>query len=289
MYEGSTISRSYAAGLVDGTGAATYPSAGLVGLSEGDNLIAYSFALGRVEGDAGNTAGVAGGEFGEDTLTLVGDAFDVMGTGQTVCRFDTPEDFTGCDAVADGPVTYWNDTATLPLNHFNAADVWDFNDRDALPALRPYDGPEPEESDDPDPAGDSGDGEEEAAPAPRHRSGSSSLSSGQLAALGIRLAPAAPAPAQAPQPAAPASPARDLALGMAGDDVRQLQQLLNADGFAVAQSGPGSPGHETATFGALTRAALARYQRAHGIAPAAGYFGPVTRAQMKAAGLGAWW
>jgi peptidoglycan hydrolase-like protein with peptidoglycan-binding domain len=83
---------------------------------------------------------------------------------------------------------------------------------------------------------------------------------------------------------------RDLELGMTGDDVLALQKLLNANGFAVAASGPGAPGSETAYFGTLTKAALAAYQKAHGIAPAAGYFGPITRTQMKSAGLiGLWW
>jgi hypothetical protein len=35
---------------------------------------------------------------------------------------------------------------------------------------------------------------------------------------------------------------------------------------------------ETDVFGALTRAALARFQAANNIVPAAGYFGPLTRA-----------
>ncbi|MEJ0001944.1 MAG: InlB B-repeat-containing protein [bacterium] len=83
---------------------------------------------------------------------------------------------------------------------------------------------------------------------------------------------------------------RDLKLGMTGDDVLALQKLLNANGFALAQSGIGAPGNETTFFGPMTRAALARYQAAKGIAPAAGYFGAITRAQMKGAGLGGlWW
>ncbi len=71
---------------------------------------------------------------------------------------------------------------------------------------------------------------------------------------------------------------RDLELGMKGADVRELQKFLNANGFLIAETGDGSPGNETQYFGSLTRAALAKYQAAKGITPAAGYLGPKTRA-----------
>jgi peptidoglycan hydrolase-like protein with peptidoglycan-binding domain len=69
---------------------------------------------------------------------------------------------------------------------------------------------------------------------------------------------------------------------MTGDDVLALQKLLNANGFTLAASGAGSPGNETTYFGALTRAALAKFQAANGISPAAGYYGPITRAYIAA-------
>lgn len=75
---------------------------------------------------------------------------------------------------------------------------------------------------------------------------------------------------------------RDLTVGSTGEDVRQLQIFLNNQGYAVATSGAGSRGNESTYFGALTRAALARYQAAQGISPAAGYFGPITRANVNA-------
>jgi peptidoglycan hydrolase-like protein with peptidoglycan-binding domain len=82
--------------------------------------------------------------------------------------------------------------------------------------------------------------------------------------------------------AASSSPAysfrRDLKLGMSGEDVRQLQLYLNKHSFSIAVSGPGSPGAETSYFGRATQAALIRFQKANGIMPAAGYFGPKTRA-----------
>lgn len=70
---------------------------------------------------------------------------------------------------------------------------------------------------------------------------------------------------------------RDLELGMKGEDVRALQVFLNNHNFLVAESAEGSPGKETTYFGSLTQAALARYQAANDIAPAVGYFGPITR------------
>ena len=72
--------------------------------------------------------------------------------------------------------------------------------------------------------------------------------------------------------------ARDLTVGSRGEDVRALQRYLNAHGFALASTGPGSPGAETDLFGLLTRGALARFQASVAIAPPAGYFGPITRA-----------
>ncbi len=70
---------------------------------------------------------------------------------------------------------------------------------------------------------------------------------------------------------------RDLEIGMSGSDVRALQVFLNTSGFVITNSGIGSPGSESDFFGSLTRAALIKYQSAHNIAPAAGYFGPKTR------------
>ncbi|KKU55270.1 MAG: hypothetical protein UX77_C0014G0001 [Parcubacteria group bacterium GW2011_GWA1_47_11] len=75
--------------------------------------------------------------------------------------------------------------------------------------------------------------------------------------------------------------ARNLELGMTGADVKALQQWLNANGYRVAESGPGSLGNETTKFGGATKAALIKFQKAMGITPAAGYFGPKTRAAVK--------
>lgn len=77
---------------------------------------------------------------------------------------------------------------------------------------------------------------------------------------------------------------RDLTLGSTGEDVKALQQYLNANGYVVAASGAGSVGNESTYFGSLTQAALAKFQAANGISPAAGYFGPITRSKIASMG-----
>lgn len=70
------------------------------------------------------------------------------------------------------------------------------------------------------------------------------------------------------------------------EDVRTLQQFLNAQGFTVATSGPGSPGNETNIYGPATVAAVKAFQEAHaaeiltpaGFSSGTGIFGPSTRA-----------
>jgi hypothetical protein len=74
----------------------------------------------------------------------------------------------------------------------------------------------------------------------------------------------------------------NLTLGSNSEAVRALQVFLNNKGYAIATSGVGSKGNETTYFGGLTRTALSKYQAAMAISPAAGYFGPVTRAKVNA-------
>ncbi|HEY0010909.1 MAG TPA: peptidoglycan-binding protein [Candidatus Paceibacterota bacterium] len=66
---------------------------------------------------------------------------------------------------------------------------------------------------------------------------------------------------------------RDLTIGSMGSDVTALQNWLIGRGFVIAA---GATGY----FGGQTQAALARYQASVGISPAAGYFGPITRARI---------
>lgn len=77
------------------------------------------------------------------------------------------------------------------------------------------------------------------------------------------------------QTSAQATFTRDLTIGAQGADVTQLQNWLISRGHAI-------PAGATGYFGAQTAAALAAYQRANGITPAVGYFGPVTRAKVNA-------
>jgi T5SS/PEP-CTERM-associated repeat protein len=75
----------------------------------------------------------------------------------------------------------------------------------------------------------------------------------------------------------PSTFTRNLELGMAGADVRQLQQLLNKLGFTIAPAGPGSIGNEIDLFGKKTQDALIKFQKDNNITPAIGYFGPLTK------------
>lgn len=68
---------------------------------------------------------------------------------------------------------------------------------------------------------------------------------------------------------------RDLTIGSTGADVTALQNWLIGKGFGIAA---GATGY----FGSQTQAALAAWQAANGVTPAAGYFGPITRAKVNA-------
>ncbi len=69
---------------------------------------------------------------------------------------------------------------------------------------------------------------------------------------------------------------RSLTVGSTGADVTELQTWLNSKGYlAVAPTG---------YFGNLTKAAVAAFQTANGITPAAGYFGPISQAKVASMG-----
>lgn len=81
---------------------------------------------------------------------------------------------------------------------------------------------------------------------------------------------------------------RDLSEGSSGMDVMRLQQFLNADpDTRIAATGVGSAGQETEFFGALTGAAVAKFQQKYredvlaplGLVTATPFFGERTRAK----------
>lgn len=74
---------------------------------------------------------------------------------------------------------------------------------------------------------------------------------------------------------------RNLIVGSTGNDVKCLQQILNATGFTVATTGAGSPGSETTYFGNLTLTAVKAYQVSKGYT-AANQVGPLTRQALNA-------
>ncbi|OGG80433.1 hypothetical protein A3A39_02665 [Candidatus Kaiserbacteria bacterium RIFCSPLOWO2_01_FULL_54_13] len=66
----------------------------------------------------------------------------------------------------------------------------------------------------------------------------------------------------------------DLQYGSTGNDVTELQEFLTAQGNYT--------GPITGNFYSLTRQGVIGFQAANGISPAAGYFGPLTRAKVNA-------
>lgn len=94
----------------------------------------------------------------------------------------------------------------------------------------------------------------------------------QIVALQAQLA--ALSAGQAAVPAAgKCSFTRALTVGVRGDDVKCLQQYLTGTGHYSYSGGA------TGFFGGITRAAVAAWQAANGVSPAAGYFGSISRAK----------
>jgi hypothetical protein len=78
---------------------------------------------------------------------------------------------------------------------------------------------------------------------------------------------------------------KNLKPGQKNTDIKELQKYLNAHGFAVALTGPGSLGNETEFFGPATRKALIKFQEKYakeilvpiGLSKGTGSFATMTR------------
>jgi len=82
---------------------------------------------------------------------------------------------------------------------------------------------------------------------------------------------------------------RNLSIGDRGEDVKQLQKILNNDTRTkITLSGPGSLGNETDYFGSLTKEAVIKFQNLHAqeiltptnLATGTGFVGPSTRTKL---------
>jgi peptidoglycan hydrolase-like protein with peptidoglycan-binding domain len=82
---------------------------------------------------------------------------------------------------------------------------------------------------------------------------------------------------------------KNLSIGSTGQDVLELQKVLNSDfDTKIAESGPGSIGNETNYFGNLTQNAVIKYQNKHsndilipaGLVSGTGFVGELTRKKL---------
>ena len=97
----------------------------------------------------------------------------------------------------------------------------------------------------------------------------------QIAALQAQLA-ALTGGSSMTAPAGACAFTRSLTMGSRGEDVTCLQSYLMSTGHFTYAGGA------TGYFGNITKSAVAAWQAANGVSPAAGYFGPISRAKYDA-------
>ncbi len=96
----------------------------------------------------------------------------------------------------------------------------------------------------------------------------------KLAELQAKIAQLRGSSAPTGETMAAKTPARDVAFGAKGDDIKALQALLSQDKTIYPE------GTISGYFGALTRAAVKRFQKKYGISQV-GRVGPLTRAKLQ--------
>ena len=285
------IERSYASGSVIGT---QYVG-GLVGYNYGGN-VSDSFSTTAVSGvgDYSDLGGFVGYDIGDGSIT--NNYYDadqsLMGTENCIDG-DTAD---GCTAISGDAYHFKHTSSVDPFTSGN----WDFNTVwDSVAGLYPQlrnvyqvqdPGTDPVVTTPPQTQNTSRGG---------HGSGGGSgtihalsgllaqLASLQAQLAALQKASSVTANAAVGTNATPAS--LDLTMGSQGASVKSLQLFLIAQATGPAAQ---ALAKMTATgyFSTYTRDALIEYQKAKGIKPATGYFGPLTRAQMKTADVaGLWW
>ena len=73
---------------------------------------------------------------------------------------------------------------------------------------------------------------------------------------------------------------RIIKLNTNAPEVKEIQVYLNTHGYLIAKSGAGSPGKETTKYGPLTKKAIMKFQKDHGL-KVDGIIGPKTLAEMR--------
>ncbi len=306
---GATISKSYAAGDIVASVANPNVVQGVAGLvGSARTNINNSFAAVSIATSSSDDLYVgAMTGYAADVSTFTNSFYDKTLASNRLCTSDLDPDPAGCTGIEDNSDYFKNNNTNAPLDSWNFNTTW-LKVADGYPELGVIVVTPPDPGNG---GGSGGSGGGSSGGGGGYSSGGNITiiyGNGSSTATSTAANPGAPvvclvgqifsnATGQRCTAWAGANPAgvngsgignayrflRDLSVGSTGEDVRQLQIFLNANGFRVAQSGAGSPGKETTSFGAATKAAVAKYQASKGIQPPAGRFGPATRASVNAA------